>query len=265
MLNDYELIVFNDAKTPKLEKAIRETCEKYNTRCIRYEQHWHETNPFNSTILQWLHDRNIEYSYILVVPKDIQGISNHPSLRHSHVIQYALDNFGYNHNDVVVIADGDIFPIRPLDVRSLVSQCHIAGSRRIESSANIDYLWVPFIAIDMPAIPNKNDLTFNVDVINKRLHDTGSHMYHYLKNNPHVRSQKYAVHRSAAFHKSSVPLMKRRGFNEREIQLTKRLPWPMRVEFHIEHRLLHFGASSYIEQPEKAKIVKNFIKTLLVG
>ena len=46
MMDDYELIVFNDAKDPKFEIAIRETCEKYGIPCIRFQQEWHRETAF---------------------------------------------------------------------------------------------------------------------------------------------------------------------------------------------------------------------------
>ncbi|NGX47843.1 MAG: hypothetical protein K1000chlam3_01228 [Chlamydiae bacterium] len=266
MENDYELIVFNDANDLKLEEEIRETCEKYGIQCVRFEQEWHETDPLNDEFIQLLNDPDLVHSHIHCKGcTDVKQFAKHGSFRHAHVIQYAMDNFGYDHDDIVVILDGDLFPIRPLDLRALLKDYDIIGLQRIISEEKIDYLWVPFIAFNVQNLPNKYDLRFHPDKINQFFHDTGAHTYHYLKNNPQVRVKKYPGHSSTSFHKLNSGDMKRHGFNKREIELTKTLPWPQCVEFHVDHLLLHFGASSFnLEGHEiKEKCVHEFIEKIL--
>lgn len=54
MLDEYELIVFNDAATEENERAIRETCESLGIECVRFQPKWHLTSPLNWKIKQWL-------------------------------------------------------------------------------------------------------------------------------------------------------------------------------------------------------------------
>ncbi|NGX36954.1 MAG: hypothetical protein K1000chlam2_00100 [Chlamydiae bacterium] len=264
--NDYELIVFNDARTLQLEEEIREMCEKYGIQCIRYEQEWHVTTPLNDEFIQLLNDPSLIHSHIhLKGCTNTKDFASHGSFRHSHVIQYAMDNFGYDHDDIVVIFDGDIFPIRHFDLRELLKNYDIIGLQRAITEEKIDYLWVPFIAFNIQNLPNKYDLRFHPDLINSFFHDTGAHTYHYLKNNPNVRVKKYAGQSSTSFHNLSPKSMKQHGFNDREIKFTKNLPWPLCVEFHVDHLFLHFGASSFnLEGSDvKALCVKEFIDRIL--
>ncbi|HEY4830992.1 MAG TPA: hypothetical protein VIH61_00300, partial [Waddliaceae bacterium] len=49
--DDFELIVFNDAKTEKNEKWIESVCDQYQIKCVRFKPEWHLTDPI-STYLQ---------------------------------------------------------------------------------------------------------------------------------------------------------------------------------------------------------------------
>jgi len=264
---DHELIVFNDGNTHERARAIRKMCEKYGIKCVRFEQKWHAKDPLNLQIKQWLDDPNI-YSHISFnrYPEgvSIETIAQQASIRHCHAIQYAMDHFGYDHNDIVAIVDGDCFPIRPVSLKLLLKDCDIFGINRYIAEENVEYLWVPFIAFDPRRLPNLRDLKFNVSVINNKMHDTGAETYHYLKNNPHVRAKKYLGSASTGYYNWSLLQLKTAGFSEEESWLIKNLPWPQCVEFHIDKRFLHFGGSSFELEGHKTKAeyVAEFINAI---
>lgn len=268
MIDDYELIVFNDAKVPELEKAIRETCEKHSIQCIRYEQAWHEADPLNDQVLAWLKDPSIS-SHVGIKTKSQECVASQASIRHCHVIQYALDNFGYHHDDIVGIVDGDCFPIRPVSIKDLLGDNHIVGIQKLVED-NIDYLWVPFIIFNPSKIQNKSDLKFHVDVINNWLHDTGAHTYHFLNNNPEIRSQKYPGYNSSGFYHWTEEQLEAFGFLKEEITLMRNLdslkgyPWPITVEFHMQQQFIHMGNSSFdlVGHQDKEKCIYDFIRSL---
>ena len=263
--DDFELIVFNDAEDLKIAQKIKETCDKYNILCIRYEQEWHLTDPLNDKFQAWTKDPNI-YSHIS------NFRLNHGSLRHSHVLQYALDHFGYDHDDIVGVIDGDCFPIRPLSLRTLLGDYHIAGIRKYVFEDKFDYLWVVFTIFNPNTIPHKEDLNFNIDLINNKVHDTGSHTYHFLKDHPEVKCLKFPGEQSFGFYSWNARELKKYGFNSAEISLIKDLdslknfPWPITVEFHVNNHFMHLGNSSslYIPgQQEKLKCVHRFVLNIL--
>lgn len=258
MQDDYELIVFNDAKTPELEAEIRQVCEKCGILCVRFEQEWHQIDPLNDQIRSWLSDPKITSSLTFVGDPSTQ-----PSVRHCHVIQYALDHFGYTHDDIVAIVDGDLFPIRPIFLRELLSDCHMVGAQRI--MGDINYFWVIFTAFNPNLLPNKYDLKFNTSVIHNTLHDSGSGAYHYLKNNPTVLPRKWTSHSSVTFKGLSSFEMQLHGFSNSEISLTKSLTGPVPLEFHLDHRFLHFCASSwnYEGYQEKLESVQKFLDEIM--
>ena len=61
------------------------------------------------------------------MPKPHSMIRENPSVRHFHVIDYALEHYGYDHDDIIVIMDGDNFLIKPLSIRELLGRNDIIG------------------------------------------------------------------------------------------------------------------------------------------
>jgi hypothetical protein len=210
----------------------------------------------------YLQDPNNNFSNIPLI-NDIQVISNQISIRHSHVIQYALDNYGYKHNDLVIILDGDAFPIRPVSIRKLMGQNQIIGAKKIVHGT--EYLWVPFIALNVPKMPNIQDLKFHTDVVDSNFHDTGSASIHYLRNNPSVKARKKTVEFSDNFNGLSLKSLKKKGFTDQEAWLVKVLPQGTCVDFLINKHFLHFGGSSFDREghDKKTRHMKEFIEKIL--
>ncbi len=261
--NKYELIVFNDARNKEEELAIKKVCEKNGISCIRYEQQWHQLSPLNAEIFSYINMPSV-HSHVSFT-NDVKSIGDQASVRHCHVIQYALDNFGYNHKDIVVIMDGDFFLVRPLNLQKLMRKKEMIGAYRYFPNEDVGYMWVPFVAMNMPKMPDKKNLKFNVDLIKNKVHDTGAHSYHYLNAHPELNVKKYSWHGSTSERDKPLKTLLKLGFNEAEIELAKTLPWPACVEFHIDHNFLHFGASSFkLEGHDvKEEYVTKFLNKIL--
>jgi hypothetical protein len=257
LLEDFELIVFNDARLTKDEEEIQEMCDKYGIKCVRFEPKWHRTNPLNDYLIKLLKDPAI-YSHINFLGSPSNEVfADQGSVRHCHVIQYALDNYGYNH--------GDAFLIRPLSLRQMLAPYDIIGIQRYFAEESIDYLWVVFIAFNPQKLPDHHDLKFHLDAINGKLHDSGAHSYHYLKNHPSVKERKYIGVASSGMHYLDYSNLQWRGYNENEIWLIKNLPYSSNVEFQMDKHILHSGASSLAMEDSQIKedCVREFIKLRL--
>ena len=271
MKDDYELIVFNDAADPKIEREIKDTCAKYNILCVRFEPAWHQTDPLNEKLIEWGQNPNV-YSHIgHLVEGDGTPKFNHPSIRHCHVIQYALDHFGYNHDDIVCLLDGDCFPIRPISLKSLLADNDIAGIKKYVVEDQLDYLWVVFTIFNPQTILYKDDLKFHADLINNKVHDTGSHTYHFLKEHPDVKCLKFPGESSSGFYHWNDQELKQYGFYPNEIALIrdldslKNFPWPITVEFHVMNHFMHLGNSSFglPGQREKINCINRYLQSFL--
>lgn len=177
------------------------------------------------------------------------------------MIQYALDHYGYDHDDIVAIMDGDAFLIRPLSLRQLLEPYDIVGIQRLLSTENIDYLWVVFITFDPHKLPDLPALKFHLDLIHGKLYDSGAHSYHYLNDHPTVKVKKYLGEASTGFYHWNYLNILQWGFREPEAWLIKNLPWPQCVEFHIDKHFLHFGASSF--ELEGSLLKEEYVKTFI--
>ncbi len=261
--DDFEIIVFNDANTPEREEAIRKTCETYGIQCIRFEPEWHLHDPLNTYLKKQLDNPQIK-SHVLL-GKDIASIAENYSVRHCHVIQYALDHYGYSHDDVVAIVDGDLFPIRPISIKEMLSDCDIAAIHRDIWVDRVAYLWVVFIAFNPQSLPDLEEFQCHLDVINNTIYDSGAHTYHYLKNHPNVRAKRYIHDASTEIIHHTQSCLEEMGYLPDEAWLIKYLPWPCYVEFHLDKHFLHFaGSSFYLEGRDlKEAYLKTFLAKIL--
>jgi hypothetical protein len=253
--DDYELIVFNDGATEEMAQQIQLSCEMAGVYCVRYEQHWHEKDLLNILVRSWLSNPRISSQRL----PDLRGnMLANGSLRHCHIIQYALDHFGYQHDDIVVILDGDLLPIRPISIRALLNNAAIAGSFR----DNFLYLWVTFIAMDMPKLPDKGDLRFSIDVINNVLYDSGAHSYYYLHRN-HTLSKKIfpAIESYTISSWDTAKLKAEHRFTDSECQFIRAIiELNHEVDFQVENHFLHLRASRSDEvMRTKLPIAKEFV------
>lgn len=269
LLDDHEIIVINDALTDSNELKIRETCERLHIQCVRFKPEWHDSNPINDTLKNMLEKEHVTWE---LYDKNAPGLVFEPmsslgSIRHSHAIQYALDHYGYTHDDVVVIADGDAFAIREFSLKKLMGSTPIIGINK--HIHGFDYLWVPFIAFDPKQLPDVSDLKFHVSVIDQVMHDTGAHSYHYFKDHPSIQCTRYHGNDSSHYQYYSYADLLENGFTKEEALLTKALPrkgsWALRVEFHLEHNILHFAHSSaeLWDHQEKKEYLMEFMNTIL--
>lgn len=265
VLDDYELIVFNDALDPQFEEAIRKVCEDNHIQCVRFEQEWHNTDPLNEYIYRILKDPSNRYDFLFdLVDGELTlgGVAQQSSIRHNHVIQYGLDHFGYDHDDIVVILDHDLFPIKPVSIRKLLEKSPIVGVE-MKVSDELHYLWVPFVAFDPTRLPNVRALKFNCDIINHYFYDTGAHTHHYLNANPEVVSEMHRRCYDKEFYHQPVQKLKEFGFQKEEIQLIKSMPWPGCIEFYVDYNFLHYGVGSADYHPIKQAGVLSYLKKIL--
>lgn len=262
LTSDFELIVFNDAALPTKEREIQEMCDKYSIQCVRFQPEWHLSDPLNHYLKSRLDNPSI-YSHVGGL-NSLADIAKQPSVRHCHAIQYALDHYGYNHDDLVIIIDGDAFPMRPLNLKKMLHKHDIAGIQKLISYENVDYLWVVFVAFDPRKIPNPTSLKFHMDVIGDKMYDTGAHSYHYLANNPTVRVNKVLGEASSGFYHWTTEELVANRFKRSEVELIQSLPRAECVEFHMDRRILHFGASSFgLEgHDQKSHCVTEFINKI---
>jgi hypothetical protein len=170
LTDDYEFIVFSDARSQDMKNSIKAICTQYGLKCIQ--------------IPQEIHDR----PYLQRWPGEDY---NHPTVRNVNVVQYSLDLLGFNHNDILILLDSDAFLVKKFSFREFLNGYDMGGralgiNSRI-GSGDIQYLWHGLAFLNMGTMPNKRTLNFNCGKVEGRPVDAGGHSYYYLKHNPQVR------------------------------------------------------------------------------
>jgi len=285
LLDDFELIIFNDAKTVENEKWIESVCQTYQIKCVRFEPEWHLTDPLNSYLKMKLQEPSTIGIWGWNASTSVEELGSLPSVRHSHVIQYALDHYGYCHDDIVVLMDGDNFLIKPLSFRELLGSNDIVGfnqwpdelaqlRRRGELTVpkNMEMFWVVFIAFNPRKLPDLHDLKFHVDVVtghshlpNNTISDTGAAIYKYLWSHPDLKLQAYPWQSSCNFRSYfSHEELKNINLSDRLIQFMQNIA-PSNVQLFVFEHFMHFsaGSSDCADHQHKMGHLHKFIEDIL--
>ncbi len=224
--DDYEFIVFSDARSQDMKNKIREICAHYKLKFIQ--------------VPQAIHDR----PYLPRLPREDY---NYPSIRNVNVVQYSLDLLGFNHNDILILLDSDLFLVKEFSFREFLKGYDLGGFQL--DNGYIKYLWHGLAFLDMSRMPNKRTLNFNCGIIEGRPADAGGYSYYYFQNNPQVKSRYVDYHYSGALHcnqckKIEAPYcihntndLKNVGFNGPQIEF---LQSAYNVEFFCNNSFLHY-------------------------
>jgi hypothetical protein len=260
--NDYELIVLNDATDPKYKQQIEQTCQKLKITCINFPQELHLTGALVDYLINTSNGSSKWLS------------TSQGSVRHCQLAQYALDNFGYNHDDIVGIMDGDLFLIKEFSLREYLSNYDFIGAVQTDREAKgIEYIWIGAAFFNVKKLPNIKTLSFDLTFVNETWLDSGGRTYYYLKNNPDIRIKKYYRQPITDLPRNDKQKLKKLGFSQKEIRFFKRsldcsfdsTPF-LTTEFHIDNHFLHYANSrsknkSY--QKAKTKLFNDFFNDIL--
>src|SRR3989338_2505349 len=248
--DDYELVIFNDAKTAALEEEIRGECEKYGVRCIRIDQSIHAL-PY---LKRW--------------PREDY---NHPSVRTANVVQYSLDVMGFNHPGLVVIIDSDMFPTKEFSFAQLMGERDLMGClqcRNLKNKIFVEYLWNGLVFFNMPTLPDKRSIDFNCGFVDRVAVDTGGQTHHYLKKYRsaisffHLDTFLFSVLSERHFAGTLEPCF------SHLIPLIEKHP-PLSMEVYCDDIFFHIRGGGLWETPHleesyaKGRCVNDFINSLL--
>lgn len=286
--DEFELIVFNDAPDVKNEKEIADACEEYGIKCVRFQQDWHLTDPLNLYLKKVLEEPStVDPCWGWNSQTTLEQLAQHPSVRHCHVIQYALDHYGYDHDDLIAIIDGDNFLIKPTSFRDLLGAHDFVGfSRHRDMGATYrkqlltaqahskQNMWVPsviFIAFNPSKLPNVRELKFHVDVIsghpnyyNNYIGDSGAAACRYIMKYPDLKIKEFYWNYNEDFILScSSKELENMGFSYYLMQFMEDV-YPQFVQLYAFEHFLHFvNVSSHRGESKKVQLFRKFIFDIL--
>lgn len=200
--NEYELIVINDAVNSHLRDQIANVCKTYGAQCVIYPQELHTTGALLQEMQKWGHDHS------------------NGSVRHCQTVQYALDKFGYDHDDIVGIFEGDVFLTREFSVRAALNEYDLIGAIQTDRDGlGIEYLWIGLCFFNIKKLSNKKTLCFDLTYLNNKIFlDSGGSTYYYLHNNPDVPVKKYNRMPLGTLPRHDTTQLELMGFSQKEIR-----------------------------------------------
>ena len=138
---EYELIIFNDAKTwpditnfgdVTMKEQIADMCKKLNIHCINIPNSQHINEPS-------------------------------PSIRHSNSVNF-MTKFMFSYPDRYLMLDSDMFFVDYFDIKEFENYyfCYINQSPNI-NNYTINYPWPNFFYLNINEIPNKELIDWSID------------------------------------------------------------------------------------------------------
>lgn len=258
--DEYEFVVFNDATDPEIFKEITQTCKNLGIRCIPIPQKIHARPYLNRSVGRewWV----CEYQP--------------PSVRNSNVVQYSLDTLGFEHDDIIVLFESDIFLTQEFSFRSYVEHYDVAGfDRSIEcaklTEKNVHFLWVGLLLLNLKTMPRPKSFNLNCGYVSNIVIDAGGFTNYYLNNNDQLSvlfmdklyTEQFickACEEQKAYRCThNTAELTQAGFNTRTIQLIQEVPidWGSgfvgthlkrrrNIEFYMDKVFVHFyGGTGY--------------------
>lgn len=263
--DEYEFVLFNDAKDETTARQIEQTCHSWNVTHIR--------------IPQEIHNR----PYLKRLPGDS---FQRPNIRHANCCQYSMDILGFNHEEIVIMIDSDMFLIRTFDVEEYMNNKDIAAfmkGSKTPTGQEIVHLCPALCFFDMRKLPDIHSLNFNCGTVKGASVDSGGWTYHYLEQHPQLNisyinclaSYKLFLGNydmqiqanSTISNSAKIDSYVTHGFNEKEIQFL--LKKPDTFEFFLDNIFVHYhGGSNYNNQSaayhkNKWQIFTEFIASIL--
>jgi hypothetical protein len=246
LLDDYEYVVFNDAKEPVLQHAIENICAKWGIHCINIPQSIHDL------------------PYLERLPEEE---FHSPTVRNANVVQYALNSIGFSHNGIVIIIDSDMFLVKPFSIEDYLADYEIAGVQQSYSHNGtvVEYLWIGIAFLDMAKLPKKNEINFNCGRIEGVPVDAGGYTYYYLQSHPELKLRPFG-----SLHSDNIPS----HCDAKDVELEdKQLAFVraglLNVEFLLNGTFFHYrGGTNWDNQTrayheKKTSLFNEYIKNIL--
>lgn len=258
--DDFELIVFSDATDQLMKMRIEETCTRLHVQCVNFPQKLHnDFDNYPPDILKRMAETKMDCS--------------NGSIRHSQLVQFALTHFGYQHNDIIGIMEGDVFLVKNFSIRQTLRDFDIVGGMQTDRiGKNLKYIWIGLAFFKLNTLPKKEMFNFNISWIDNAFLDAGGNTYNYLKNNPTVTTKMHKgiqVKELANLEKATlIPLnlsLAELEFlhNMKKYYQSNKEYFPP-VEYYMNNCFIHYGWSRLTNSSHpKSKVFKEFFDALL--
>lgn len=183
---------------------------------------------------------------------------------------------GFDHNDILVLLDSDVFLIKKINIRDVLKGYDLAGWHI--SNGHVHYLWHGLAILNMATLPNIRSLNFNCGKVEGKPIDAGGYSYFYLKNNPSIKIRWLDYYHAGSLYCQSckqsqkamcnhnIEVLQKRGLKEHHIEL---LHAAQNIEFFYNNTFLHYrGGTNWDNKNEqyhnnKTKAIDKFLDHII--
>lgn len=238
--DDYEFVVFNDAPKDEMCQEITHLCDTLGIRCMRIPQSIHAA-PY--------------------LPREPNDDYQNPGIRCANVVQYSLDVLGFDHDDLVMIIDADMFLIQPFSVRDFLKDYQLAGVP--QKRGHVNYIWNGLVFFNMSTLPDKDSIDFNCKKVEGVAVDVGGNMFHYFNAHPDLKFISIGNEYINEWNELS-PRQKKHEVVELLYSMQ-----PSNIEFLLNYCFLHYRSGTNWDRrtsdyhKTKTEILNDFIEAIL--
>ena len=244
MKDEYEFVVFNDARERAMEQAIAQTCKGLGLQCIR--------------IPQEIHDR----PYLTRLPKEQKHA---PAVRNCNVVMYSLNELGFNHDGIVGIIDSDMFLVNYLSIEEFMKGYDVAGIP--QHNGKRKYMWIGLAFLDMRTMPDKRTINFNCGQIDGVSVDAGGYTAHYINAHPDLRVNFFSGFHSGSIQTDNEQWLRDHFRDEKMIRFL--MHQPPNIEVFLNQCFFHYRSGTNWDHKtaqyhaRKTSMLNDFVAELL--
>jgi len=254
-----------------MSEQIINKCDRLDLRCIRIPQQIHES------IFPAFFPDPFKHSDITIVA----------AVRHGQVVQYAFETLGFNHDDIVMVIDSDIFLIKELNIRKFLEGYEICGFiNPAHKGMQPNIIKCPcseLTIFNMPKLPRARSMNFNFGVIGNKYVVTFGFLQFYLYNHPEIKCKfiNDIYDMKQAYNQTDDQLIKM-GFSEEQINLIRNYLnlfeenqeyfkyFNLDTSGFIDKSFLNYRGASWKKFPiefaeKKTALIKNFIEEIILN
>ena len=111
---------------------------------------------------------------------------NAPAVRNVNGVMYSLNTRGFDHNDILVLLDSDMFLVKKISIRQKLSDYDMI-SRQIHNRGTVPHIWQGILFMNMKTLPNIRTINFNCGRVDNLPVDAGGYTYYYIRDNPDIK------------------------------------------------------------------------------
>ncbi len=244
LLDEHELIIFEDSNDFKISEQIQKECEKYDIKYVHI--------PYSV----------FEKPNLPITDSGINVTS--PSFQCSVATQYIYDNYVIPSEDICLILDNDIFLLSPFSIEKHLGTYSFSYVRQEKGQPNqlISYMLPNFVIFNPLMMPEKEQFDFNLGSILGARTDSGGYTYFYLQDYAFLGQE------VATYYLCETPSDLKIRFDDRYPLLFHSTEWGSHY-FMAQDTFLHLRmGSNWSRHPKYAQMRKEldcFFQELLRG